>query len=389
MIIAGGGIAGLCCAYELIKRGHDVTVLEASGQVGGHVRTVRDGLADGLYVDAGAEHFTKPGYDLYWGYVRELNLAYMEDHRREQMMRWIDGRMCTEEELADPRVLGKMGFNQREIDFLRRHPWWDLRAPYVDRYMSAFTDEYKPFAAGLNELDGMTVSDLVKKEGGSAAGTRFAGGNGSALHAVWHAAILKQRGVPLFPTHVFRLIGGNSLLPDAFAKKLGDRVRLGCPVTAIRHGDTAATVSYREFGQEKQISGDYLVCCMSAVMLRQIPITPPLPEGKQWAVANVPYYSATRPVFQTRTKFWREQHVSMNLEFSHPALHHTWSMADDVNTQRGLIVGTGDPGARTEVSLVSCPLNVFTFWVGRGIMEYDAHGRQQRRCHFLTFSGTS
>ncbi len=23
-------------------------------------------------------------------------------------------------------------------------------------------------------------------------------------------------------------------------------------------------------------------------------------------------------------------------------------------------------------TLVSCPLNVFTFWVGRGIMEYDA-----------------
>ena len=54
VIVAGGGIGGLCCAYELMQRGHEVTVLEASGRVGGHVRTVRDGLADGLYVDAGA-----------------------------------------------------------------------------------------------------------------------------------------------------------------------------------------------------------------------------------------------------------------------------------------------------------------------------------------------
>lgn len=98
--------------------------------------------------------------------------------------------------------------------------------------------------------------------------------------------------MPLFPTHVFRLIGGNSLLPDTFANRLGDRVRLGCPATAIRHNDSSVTVAYREFGQEKEISDEYLVCCMSAVMLRQIPVTPALPPGKQWAVANVPYYSA-------------------------------------------------------------------------------------------------
>jgi monoamine oxidase len=69
VIVGGGGLAGLCCAYELMKRGHDVTVLEASGNTGGHVRTIREGLTDGLYADGGAQHFTKPGYDLYWGCV--------------------------------------------------------------------------------------------------------------------------------------------------------------------------------------------------------------------------------------------------------------------------------------------------------------------------------
>jgi monoamine oxidase len=74
IIVAGAGIGGLSCAWELVRRGHDVTVLEASARTGGHVFTFRDGLDDGLYADGGAEHFTEPGYDRFREYVREFNL---------------------------------------------------------------------------------------------------------------------------------------------------------------------------------------------------------------------------------------------------------------------------------------------------------------------------
>ncbi len=41
VVIGGAGISGLCCGYELMKAGFDVTILEASGRYGGHVLTSR------------------------------------------------------------------------------------------------------------------------------------------------------------------------------------------------------------------------------------------------------------------------------------------------------------------------------------------------------------
>lgn len=342
VLVAGAGIAGLCCAYELTKLGHEVTVLEAAGRTGGHIFTVRDRLMDGLYADGGAEHFTKPGYETYWRHVEEFNLPVLPYPRRNDVRRLIDGRLYTEEMLADRAVLGRLGFNSREIEYLSRQPWWNLGMLYYGPYMERFKDEYRPFDSGLGELDKTTRGELFKKDGASAAALGFIGGRGSALHALWHAAILNLRHVPLWPPQVFRLRGGNQLMTDAFAARLGERIRLGCPVTGIEQGDSAVTVRYREFGVEKKLEGDYLVCTMSLVMLRRIPATPAWPEAKDYVIRNFPYYTAARPIFQARTRFWQREGMSINLEFGEPTLQHVWSMAEEVQTSRGLVVGTAE-----------------------------------------------
>jgi monoamine oxidase len=351
VVVAGAGIGGLCCAYELMKRGHEVTVLEAAGRTGGHVLTVRDNLADGLYVDAGAEHFTKPGYDLYWKYVKEFDLPVLAYPRRPKLNRFINGKMYTPEMLADRSVLAGLGLNPKEIGFLAGHQWWEFRLLYFEPYLDSFQDEYRPFDAKLDHLDHLTVTELLKKDSASDAALRLIGGSSSALQALWHAAILKLRGVPIWPPQVYRIKGGNQKMPDAFAAKLGDRVRLGCPVTAIEHGETGVTVHYLEFGKARKMEADYLVSCISLVQLRKIPVTPDWPEGKKHVVQNTQYYSISRPIFQSRSRFWEKDGISPSLDFGEPTLESVWQMADDIPTQRGLLVGSAAGNADPQEAL--------------------------------------
>src|SRR5712691_11472315 len=150
VVVMGAGIAGMSCAYELVRRGHDVTVLEAGGRAGGHVRTFHDPFADGLYADIGAEHFYYPGYTEYWRYLKEFSLTAIPYPRRDNMVRFLKGERFTEEDLHSRKALGRLGFNQRESDFLAERPWSELTLLYLQRYVDSIGDEANPFANGLS-----------------------------------------------------------------------------------------------------------------------------------------------------------------------------------------------------------------------------------------------
>lgn len=345
VVVGGAGIAGLCCGYELMKMGHDVTVLEASGRHGGHVYTARDGLSDGLYGDFGQEHITRPGYDRYWEYIAEFGLTALPYPRRKNILRRIHGTFYSEEMLQDPKVLRELGFNNREIAFLSTHPWGELKTLYVAPYMDAFKDEYQPFGIGYDELDMVPASDIYKKEGASETALGFLGGDhSSALFQLWMSAILKIRGVPEFPTEIFRLKGGNQQLPDAFASSLGSRVWLNSPILSVQNNPDSVLVTYKNAMGTHTVKADYYVNCIPLPAFKNIPIEPPLPKNKQYLIDHVTYGSYQRFVFQASSKFWLEDELSINLFLDHPDLWDVWQTAEEVDTHRVIVLGTGPGG---------------------------------------------
>jgi len=355
VIVAGGGITGLCCAYELMKSGHDVTLLEASGRYGGHVFTGRDGLSDGLYADYGADHITKPGYEKFFEYIDEFKLEAIPYPNAEgseaahdgNAQKMIGGKFYTVDMLKDPAVLKGFGFNEKEVAFLSQHPFYELSSLYIKPYLSKFTDPYKPFGVGYDDFDKIPISDIFQKAGASAAALKFLGGHHtSALYYLWRAAIMDFRGIPASEGDTYHLKDGNEQLPIAFAKRLGSRIKLNHPITAIKHDKSGMSIKHKVYGgEEKEMAADFLVNCITLPVFKNIPVSPPLSPEKQYVVDNMRYSSHPFYVFEAATRFWLDDGIkSINMEFEHPDIQSIWEETNKVDTKRVILKAFGPGG---------------------------------------------
>lgn len=360
VIVAGAGITGLCCAYELMQHGIDVTVLEASGRYGGHVFTGHDGLSDDLFADYGADHLTKPGYEQFFRYADAFGLEAVPYPNAEGsplpanngQLTQIGGKFYTEAMLADPATLKALEFNAAEVAFLSHHPWYELPALYFAADIARFSDPAEPFGNGMDELDVIDLDTLLARRGASKRARDYLGGQHvNALYGVWRFAVMRDRGIPLSEGETFHLKGGNEEMPKAFAAHLGTRVKLNHPITAIRHDANGVMVNFTAFGFDdpQTMRADYLVNCISLPVFRKIPVTPELSPAKQFIVDNVSYSSHPFFVFEAETKFWLDDGFpNLAMSFEHPDIQSIWVVPETQGSTRIILKAFGPSGLSPE-----------------------------------------
>lgn len=337
IIVAGAGIAGLTCAYELMQKGHEVIVLEAAGRYGGKVYTSYGDLPDELYAEFGAEGFTIPGYIKYREYLTEFELPYLPYHHNKNRYTLVNNEWLSQEEQSQRRLDAARNigsFNRRERKFLADNPADRLERLYLEPYLEKFSNEYQPLGIGYDHLDSVPISEIYTKEGASPAALSLLGGSSvSALQKLWESYIMEIRGY--WDGHERqRIKGGNQRLVNEFAKRLGTRIQLGCRILNVDQGKSGVTVTYQEFGETKKMEADYLACCLNVQAINNILFNPVLPPEKQYVLENLVFQQTARVIFQARSKFWEENKYGINLTFNHASLRDVAQVAHEVDSDR-------------------------------------------------------
>lgn len=333
VLVLGGGLAGLCTAYELQRLGHTVTVLEAQSRPGGRVRTIREAFAPGVYTEAGAE--TIPGvHDLTQHYAREFGLTLVPTavpgtrsfyHVRGQRIIPADTNVVWPFDLtAEERVLGLAGLFHKYLD------------DAVEKALAAGFAQ-KP-AQSLQAWDAFPPGVWLRSQGASPAavdlitlgfGTDF----GSAASFLLHR--LNSRG----STISYRIEGGNDRLPTEFARRV--EIRYGTPVIAAKQDDTGVQVMTRT----ETLKADRLVCTLPTPVIGHILDDAKLTPAKQQAIREQHYSRTVKVFMQSRTRFW---------------LRDGWN--GFVTTDLPIERLTPDPGADPEArgALTAYPIGPYT-----------------------------
>ncbi len=73
IVIIGAGMSGLIAGYELLRAGHQVTILEARDRSGGRVHTLYDPFENGQFAEAGASRIPSD-HNLTLAYIQHFEL---------------------------------------------------------------------------------------------------------------------------------------------------------------------------------------------------------------------------------------------------------------------------------------------------------------------------
>jgi monoamine oxidase len=321
VIVIGAGLAGLSAAYELLQKGHEVTILEARTRAGGRVFTIREPFADGLYAEGGAmqvpdsHHWTMK-------YIKLLGLDLdLIQPATGAAVLYLRGKRYQIKPGQQVELALNLTADEAKLD--RRGMW----EKYVLPILPELGDDTAPNwpAAALKKYDQLTFAEFLRSRGASAdavallsvglpSGLGDGAGSVSALNLLRESLHREQA------KHAYTIRGGTDMLPRALAGRLADRISYGAPVVRLEQNTDGIRVVTLRAGEHQTLACDRLVCAIPFSVLRKIDIEPRFSSEKQRAIEQLQYTSVARTYLQTSRRFWLDDGLSGNAATDLPVM---------------------------------------------------------------------
>jgi len=247
IIVVGGGIAGLTCAWRLQRAGYDVEVLERESEAGGRMRSEHCG---DFIVERGAQ-FVASGYRNLHDVATALGIGdRLRPHARAADAVLRDGKLHPADFTSPLRLFAspllstgaKLRLARLPLEVLRNYRRLDPRRPELAADLDGAN-----MVAGLRRVVGDESFDTLL----APAFSSTFDAEPEDLSAAF--ALLTLR----FFAGGFRLqsfAGGNGLLTQTLARQLS--VRAGCEVVAVETETDGARIRYQRQGRETNVYAD-------------------------------------------------------------------------------------------------------------------------------------
>lgn len=171
VVVLGAGLAGLSAAYNLMRSGFEVVVLEAQNRPGGRVQTVRAPFVNGGYAEMGALRI--PDVHVYTNkYIDEFNLksTLFEYDEPDAKLWYLDGQRFATPKNGQEWPLARMSPDERRDPLAKA-------ATYLGPALAAVGDvrsnNWPNIGKDTLTLDDFTVFQFAQRNGATDAWINF------------------------------------------------------------------------------------------------------------------------------------------------------------------------------------------------------------------------
>ncbi len=301
--IVGAGIAGLTAAYYLERAGLRAELFEASGRVGGRIRSAKGLLADGIVTELGGEFIDSHHGELL-RFCRDFNLPLLDTKAPAELAltrnRYVfEGRLIQESDIIRAFTPFANAI-RRDIQTLTNpgRPGSAILNPAALSRLDQLSIDAYLYQLGLSGWLAVLIRTAFTSEYGLPAGEQ------SCLNLLGLLNPETAKGFELYGTsdERYKVIGGNERIATELHQRLKSPVHTGCYVERIASKGTGYQLS---FTNGRQADADYVIMTLPFSVLRTVEFRVDMPARKRRCIEELGYGTVSKLLIGVSERIWR------------------------------------------------------------------------------------